>query len=195
MNIFSSLLNYASRTRSDRGFTMIELLVVIAVIGVLAVAVLSSINPIEQINKGRDTRLRSDSEQLINAADRYFAIHEEYPWDTESGTTTPEDAYTHNNGAGEWGWLQLLVDTAEVKAGFTNRVENDDIIRVFKAADENATMYACYLPSSQAFKLEAQRNCQDGTTPDGGSAEVPAGAIDPCEDPNDQDADNYICLP
>jgi prepilin-type N-terminal cleavage/methylation domain-containing protein len=62
------------------GFTMIELLVVIAVIAVLAVAVLSSINPIEQINKGRDTRTRSDAAQTINAADRFFASHEKYPW-------------------------------------------------------------------------------------------------------------------
>lgn len=65
------------------GFTMIELLVVIAVIGVLAVAVLSSINPIEQINKGRDTRTRSDAAQLINAVDRYYATQEKYPWNDE----------------------------------------------------------------------------------------------------------------
>jgi prepilin-type N-terminal cleavage/methylation domain-containing protein len=201
MNI-SSLLSFALRKKGDGeasfvgnlGFTMIELLVVIAVIGVLAVAVLSSINPIEQINKGRDTRLRSDSEQLINAAERYFAIHEEYPWDTVNGTTA-EDEYTHNNGAGEWDWLQNLVDTAEVKVGFTNRLQNDDQVRVFKAADENSTMYACYLPSSQAFKLEAMRNCAQGTTPDRGAAEVPNNAIDPCEDETDAAADNYICLP
>jgi prepilin-type N-terminal cleavage/methylation domain-containing protein len=62
------------------GFTMIELLVVISVIGVLAVAVLSSINPIEQINKGRDTRTRSDAAQTINAVDRFFATQEKYPW-------------------------------------------------------------------------------------------------------------------
>lgn len=65
------------------GFTMIELLVVISVIGILSVAVLSTINPIEQINKGRDTRSRSDAAQLIGAVDRYFAIHEIYPWNEE----------------------------------------------------------------------------------------------------------------
>ncbi|HAV14788.1 MAG TPA: hypothetical protein DCX25_00435 [Candidatus Pacebacteria bacterium] len=68
------------RLFAQAGFTMIELLVVIAVIGVLAVAVLSSINPIEQINKGRDTRTRSDAAQLINAVDRFFATQEKYPW-------------------------------------------------------------------------------------------------------------------
>ncbi|NIT03538.1 prepilin-type N-terminal cleavage/methylation domain-containing protein, partial [Candidatus Saccharibacteria bacterium] len=53
-----------------RGFTMIELLIVIAVIGILAIAVLAAINPIEQINRGRDTGSRSDAEQLIGAIDR-----------------------------------------------------------------------------------------------------------------------------
>jgi prepilin-type N-terminal cleavage/methylation domain-containing protein len=65
---------------SQVGFTLIELLVVISVIGVLAVAVLSSINPIEQINKGRDTGARSDAAQLINAVDRYYATQELFPW-------------------------------------------------------------------------------------------------------------------
>lgn len=68
------------RLLSQAGFTMIELLVVIAVLGVLAAAVLSAINPIEQINKGRDTGHRSDAEQLLSAVDRYFALHELYPW-------------------------------------------------------------------------------------------------------------------
>ena len=85
------------------GFTMIELLVVIAVIGVLAVAVLSSINPIEQINKGRDTRSRSDAAQLISAVDRYFAIHEKYPWnedDYEGIAGTFTDGWTYSSDTG-----------------------------------------------------------------------------------------------
>ncbi|HZZ98676.1 MAG TPA: type II secretion system protein [Candidatus Saccharimonadia bacterium] len=69
---------------SQLGFTLIELLVVISVIGVLAVAVLSAINPIEQINKGRDTGARSDAAELINADDRYFATQEIYPWNNTS---------------------------------------------------------------------------------------------------------------
>jgi prepilin-type N-terminal cleavage/methylation domain-containing protein len=64
------------------GFTMIELLIVIAVLGILAVAVLASINPIEQINRGRDTGSRGDAEQLISAIDRYYAAKGYYPWMT-----------------------------------------------------------------------------------------------------------------
>ena len=66
--------------RKQLGFTMIELLIVIAILGILAVAVLSAINPIEQINRGRDTGSGSDAEQLISAIDRFYAMKGFYPW-------------------------------------------------------------------------------------------------------------------
>lgn len=185
---------------SGGGFTMIELLVVIAVIGVLAVAVLSSINPIEQINKGRDTRTRSDAAQLINAVDRYYAIHEVYPWNTTTGTftatiTDPDDAYDIDGPtapAGDWNFIDVLVDTGEVKEGFTNRIKNDDTLSIFKEGTNNATMYACFIPTSLAFKQEAMDNCNDGSTPQG-----TFGAVTPCPDGQTAtlDGDNMICLP
>jgi prepilin-type N-terminal cleavage/methylation domain-containing protein len=189
-------------TASTAGFTMIELLVVIAVIGVLAVAVLSSINPIEQINKGRDTRTRSDAAQLINAVDRYYAIHEVYPWNVDNATagytaTDPlpdsEFNFVSGGGAGAWGWVDLLVDTGEVKAGFTNRLKSDDNLMIFKEGTTNATMYACFQPTSLAFKQEAMDNCNDGSTPVNG---VDA-TFDPCPDDTaaTMDGDNFICLP
>lgn len=171
------------------GFTMIELLVVIAVIGVLAVAVLSSINPIEQINKGRDTGHRSDAAQLINAIDRYYAIHEIYPWNDATYNTglggtdelateiLPNDANcasTTNVGmasdfckiidAAAVPWLTALTDTAEVKEGFTQRLTNPRVggeLWLYKDATANATMYACFTPASKAFQKEALDACED----------------------------------
>lgn len=75
---FSSLTNIARKARA--GFTMIELLIVIAILGILATAVLSAINPLEQINRGRDTGSKSDAEQLIGAIDRHNAFKGFYPW-------------------------------------------------------------------------------------------------------------------
>ena len=78
------------------GFTMIELLIVISILGILAVAVLAAINPIEQINRGKDTGSRSDAEQLLSAMDRYYASTGHHPWQTSaddvthSGTWDPE---------------------------------------------------------------------------------------------------------
>jgi len=76
------------------GFTLIELLIVIAVLGILAVAVLAAINPIEQINRSRDTGSRSDSEQLIGAIDRYYASRGFYPWQTGAGTADASLSWT-----------------------------------------------------------------------------------------------------
>lgn len=200
---------FSKVTRLETGFTMIELLVVIAVIGVLAVAVLSSINPIEQINKGRDTRTRSDAAQLINAVDRYFAIQEYYPWNIadESGNYTPAAALDVQGGGDysvafdfdpsgtvgtytDWDWVNSLVDTEEVKSGFANRLKTylTNFV-VLKEDGSNETMFSCFLPTSSAFKREAADNCANGTTPDALSIDFCAttdGTVDP---------GNYICLP
>lgn len=216
MNKFKQLLSTLSSIReSNKGFTMIELLVVIAVIGVLAVAVLSSINPIEQINKGRDTRTRSDAAQLINAVDRYYAIHEKYPWNVAQGAYTPgaglldtpdtEYVYNGNQPGGTpadatpalFDWTMTLVETAEVKEGFVNRLSQDNSISIFKATGNNTTMYSCFYPSSNAFKQEAYENCRDGVTPP--AADVPTGGIVTCDPANGETFDpalnNFICLP
>jgi prepilin-type N-terminal cleavage/methylation domain-containing protein len=194
-----ALLSFFNTCLNQAGFTMIELLVVISVIGVLAVAVLSSINPIEQINKGRDTRLRTDAANLINAVDRYFAIHEEYPWNTSvvGGYTATVATYDlafsfvgSAPDAAEWDWIDVLSSTDEVKQGYVNRLKADNQIVVFKPGLGNATMYACFKPSSKAFQQEAANNCEDNTTPDG------IAPITTCVDRTGViNVDNYICLP
>lgn len=218
---FFSKIRQDLRVYSNQaGFTMIELLVVIAVIGVLAVAVLSSINPVEQINKGRDTRTRSDAAQLINAVDRYYAIHEEYPWNVDNdGAETAGDGYTAGAaydepndefnfvGAGsilttehsitptvdDWDWVDVLVSTAEVKEGFINRLKDDNKLFIGKSDGYNETMYACFMPTSKAFQQEAADNCEDGSTLD------TIASVDVCDldgDGNyDLNDDNLICLP
>lgn len=164
--------------KSAAGFTMIELLVVISVIGILAVAVLSTLNPIEQINKGRDTRLRSDSEQLLSAAERYFSIHELYPWnETRTGSqpytptsTVFSSAFTFNgpadlqNAGGTWNWMYQLSDVQEVKPAFVIRMIQDSKMVVLRTAGQNSSTETCFAPSSYAFKLEAAKNCQNGST-------------------------------
>jgi len=79
---------FFSKLKSQAAFTMIELLIVIAILGILAVAVLAAINPIEQINRGRDTGSRSDAEQLLSAIDRFYAYKGYYPWVTNPNDTS-----------------------------------------------------------------------------------------------------------
>jgi len=136
--------------KKTSGFTLIELLVVIALIGILAVAVLSALDPIEQTNKAKDAKMQADSSQLVSAIDRFYAANFYFPWTVyESGTYDSNDAlfgaavYAQGVGicgilsgleidltgfptvsaAGAGGCLDdgLLIVAQELKAGFGNR--------------------------------------------------------------------------
>lgn len=75
------------------GFTLVELLIVIALIAILSVAVLATINPIEQSNKAKDASLQNDAAEVMNAYERYYTVKATYPWmDTDlSATVTSAD--------------------------------------------------------------------------------------------------------
>ena len=75
--------------KRTKGFTLVELLIVIALISILAVAVLATINPIEQSNKARDARVLNDAAEVMNAIERYYASSQRYPW--EVFTVNPLD--------------------------------------------------------------------------------------------------------
>lgn len=77
--------NKISRAVSG-GFTLVELLIVIALIAILSVAVLATINPIEQSNKARDAKFKNDSAEVLGALERYYASKNEYPWNSASFT-------------------------------------------------------------------------------------------------------------
>lgn len=65
--IFNSKLFY-----SPKAFTLIELLIVIAVLGILAAAIITAINPVKRINQAKDSTVKSDMSQIVNALQAYF---------------------------------------------------------------------------------------------------------------------------
>lgn len=166
-----------------KGFTLIELLVVITLIGVLAVAVLSALNPIEQINKARDAGKRADSSQLLTALDRYFASNEKFPWNnfTDHSTSvdvafagTAEmigvgvcgdaaetaDAEAVNSGTAGCTEGGYLINTQELKLQFGKRpyykstALDADKLYLYKAINE-PSVNVCFIPASKATRDKA----------------------------------------
>ena len=183
-----------SALRLAEGFTMIELLIVIAVLGVLAVAVLSAINPLEQINRGRDTGLRSDAEQILTAIERFYTAQQYYPWQVTVGS--PEDdkidwVALSEATDGTTGVLDKLAQTGteEIKKSFADRLK-DPKYKLFiykKSGTENST-YVCFSPRSASFQTEAQTRC-GGTLP----GDWPSSACNNTTDCGTKG--NCICLP
>ena len=153
--------------RKILGFTLIELLIVVAVLGILAVAVLSAINPIEQINRGKDTGSRSDAEQLLSAVDRFYT-QGYYPWQTGAADTT--------HTATVWGnvdltWADAAAapvltklssgGTAEIKESFVTRITAStyNTLKKYNRGQQGDSTYICFLPKSANFETEAGIRC------------------------------------
>lgn len=163
----------AQQKRTSRfGFTMIELLIVIAILGVLAVAVLAAINPLEQINKSRDTSNQSDAEQLLGAVDRYYANNEFYPWQVDATsnaalTTVTDVTSTWADGGATTVLTKLSTTAQELKASYVQRISGASYNRLkvyYNPAVSGAAVYICFSGKSTAFKTKAAARCT-GTLP------------------------------
>ncbi len=178
-------------TLRQAGFTMIELLIVISILGILAVAVLSAINPIEQINRGKDTGSQSDAEQLLSAIDRYYASNGTYPWQgSGSGAAAYPSEYPYNGGnppttlqeissayvyvdiRGTYSTDTLVLDELksadEIKNAFVERLENaTNQLYIYYDGTAGDSVYACFKPLSKDFRKKAAKRCggsNDATT-------------------------------
>ncbi|MBP9669989.1 type II secretion system protein [Candidatus Woesebacteria bacterium] len=213
----------ALRNIKRLGFTMIELLIVIAVLGILAVAVLASINPIEQINRGRDTGSRSDAEQLISAIDRYYAGKGFYPWmvngvstntttdpsgNPSTGTLLRLDSASVTVGADDQDILTLLSSggAAELKSSFTSRLVDpnaSNFLSIYNSGVSGESTYVCFIPKSSSFREEAWSRCSNDAHDDLDPSlpvDFPADACpntSTCATAASSDAATgcYICLP
>ncbi len=166
----------------NKGFTLIELLIVITLLGILAVAVLSAINPVEQMNRSRDTASRSDAEQLLSAIDRYYASTGYYPWFTAPPADEGANPLICNTNQ-TWCKVDMnLTDGsqpiltklssggyAEIKESFVTRITDEGYnpLYLYNEGEQGDSTYVCFKPQSAAFKEEAVKRCgvEAGVTP------------------------------
>jgi type II secretory pathway pseudopilin PulG len=149
---------------------LVELLIVIGLLGAIALIVISAINPIEQANRARDTRFKSDAGQLISAIDRYFAANSEFPWMTVNSTYETDDPFGFITAANEEVGVcgatctndGVLITTNELKTEFRNRdfiqksaTGLDKQILLGKETGSSASVYGCFIPLANSTKQAA----------------------------------------
>lgn len=89
-----------------KGFTMVELLIVIVTVAVLAVAAINLIDPVGQMQKGRDSQRKSDLAQMQKAIEKYRQDFGTYPVSTKDYKIKAQDS----NNSVNWGrsWLPYM---------------------------------------------------------------------------------------
>jgi prepilin-type N-terminal cleavage/methylation domain-containing protein len=88
------------KLKISRGFTLIELLIVISIIGILATALLSMINPGQQQRKAKMSALRSDLTKIAKGAEAYAANFGTYSRVDANGNPN----YGYSSGGNCWSW-------------------------------------------------------------------------------------------
>lgn len=61
------------------GFTIAEFLVVLAIIAILTIILVSTINPIALMNKGKDAKMKKDLSRIRVAFEEYYSDRECFP--------------------------------------------------------------------------------------------------------------------
>lgn len=143
-----------------------ELLIVIALIAILSVAVLATINPIEQTNKARDAKFKNDAAEVLSAYERYYASQNAYPWNIGAGVTVSfgtdisvgdTDPLFGVLGAGGTG-DGVLITTSELKSSFRGKdpfSSPDNIDKMYVYHDGVDSNYVCFVPKANANRTGA----------------------------------------
>ena len=136
-----------------KGFTLIELLIVIALLGTLAVALLAAIDPFEQFRKGGDTGVRNTTQEIFNAAIRYYSLKNSWPDDwtfAEDATLVSTMTDSEENYV-----ISPLMEAGELKDNFME-LANDSLSKIWisKASDEKTESHIalCFKPESKSFQ-------------------------------------------
>lgn len=152
-----------------KGFTLIELLIVIAILGLIAVAVLSAINPLEQFKKAGDARRKSDTAELLNAYERYYATYGCYPWELSGSTCTPSTITAVNPSFAAGGNSIDLITKSELKTQFSTRASVTKLeLKVTKDAS-TGLVSVCFTPESTTGRNGGSGSIMNNTNSAAGS--------------------------
>lgn len=182
-----------SARRFQKGFTLIELLVVIGILGILAAALVATIDPFEQLKKADDSKIKNMAVEFQTANVRYYTTHGAFPWNDADNANigaacsalSAGDISSILSAAGMLDCINTgLIAEGELKTGFAANTNDLAKIYVNWLTADQTNMSVCFSPTSKSQKAAAETNyLSDGTE------EV--GAV--CPDANAADGDCYWC--
>lgn len=153
--------NYFKSLKINKGFTLIELLVVIGILGILAAALIATIDPFEQLRKAQDSNVKNTAVEFVNASTRYYTTHNTLPWSDSNITTisqcsgvTPANSIASINLTTASGtcYLQALITDNELKQGFTT--VTSVLSNIVVAGTTNGAT-GCFQPQSRSQQRDA----------------------------------------
>lgn len=167
----------------SKGFTLIELLVVIGILGILASALIATIDPFEQLKKATDANVKNALVEYLNANVRYYTTHNTFPWDTVANGGDNCNGGVAPDGSGTTGintpstmttCTDALIAEKELKSGFstaTNLLK--EIYITYDASNNDLT--GCFKPGSASQQKDKNTKfTQTGT--DGTDCKSAGGA-------------------
>ena len=138
-----------------RGFTLIELLIVIALLGALAIGLLATVDPLEQLKKGTDTSRRNLTAEVYGGAIRHYSTKSAFPWTEDISAMAVSDTTFTSAG----GYFDQIISSGEIKPGFAELMgSNASKIFLTSTADANLVrqnVSVCFLPESKSFRNES----------------------------------------
>lgn len=173
MKFFSALKS------NTKGFTLIELLVVIGILGILAAALVATIDPFEQLNKAQDANSKNTAVEFLNANIRYYTTHSAMPWWT-NGATCMGAAVTTLSGVNLTTspmystCLSTLINEGELKQAFTTAT---GILGTLYTSEVNGNVTMCYKPKSKSQQRDVSTKYVDQFATTG--VACPGGATNP----------------
>lgn len=174
---------------TQKGFTLIELLVVIGILGILAAALVATIDPFEQLQKATDSRRQNMAVEFLNSNIRYFTTHQAFPWndgqtafanclDLTDGGVSTEFAGTELSDVNMADCIEAIINDGELKDSFDTNT--NDLDNVYVTWDDNfpTDVTVCYEPVSRSQKnapetlynsdgTDNSANCPDPDAPAG----------------------------
>ena len=96
MIIIKNLIRQFGGQNWQKGFTLVELLTVVGILGILAAAAITVLNPLEQFKKANDSQRKSNLSQIQKALETYYQDNNRYP------ATTGNPYYHMQHYANPW---------------------------------------------------------------------------------------------